>query len=83
MKRCPSDARLSQFARGQMTGPPAVEFELHLESCPKCARALAQLPAWSELVERLRELNENRVRDAELVRRVARRAAALGRTGDR
>jgi anti-sigma factor RsiW len=66
MPRCVHQETLERFAYGKLPESEAATVETHLESCRRCAAALARLPVGQELLERVRELERSRdeIKDA-------------------
>lgn len=70
MSRCPDKETLERFAYGRLPDTECANLEVHLESCRRCAAALARLPVGEELLERIRELERSRQEIAESLSRL-------------
>jgi anti-sigma factor RsiW len=64
MAECLDVTTLTAFAEGKLAAEAALAAEAHLQSCRRCAEALAKLPVDDELVERLRALEHTRAEAA-------------------
>ena len=83
MPACPDPQILHDYADGTLHESNAAALEGHLETCRRCAEALARLPVGQEMIERIRDLHESRskielVIPAGLLLRHTRRCATSG-----
>lgn len=72
MPACPDPQILHDYADGTLRESNAAALEGHLETCRRCAEALARLPVGQEMIERIRDLHESRRKIGPALRRLAR-----------
>lgn len=62
---------LEALASGALSGPALASAEAHVESCRRCAEALAGLPIHAGLLESIRELQVVRENERSAMDRLA------------
>jgi hypothetical protein len=60
MSRCLDESTLESFVAGRLAGEALQSAEIHLESCRRCAEALARSQLVEEMVSRIRDLESSR-----------------------
>jgi len=60
MAKCVSKEQLERYAASELPEADSAAIEAHLESCLRCAQALARQPGGDELLRRIRDLERSR-----------------------